>query len=428
MSISKSNHTLTASGFWCCQQPSSRSDDEIVLPVLASTRTTQPDSSSPSDNRGIRDTTAIDMARPGTSPGPGHVDIPVPAPTQGSLPTGNVDVPIHAQAQEVTLGSLSLYLPYHLDPAKAKEYIDRIRHFRILVVGRANAGKTTILQRVCNTTDQPEISNRKGEKVDAAVVQGSLTRGYHNIEDELVFQSNPGFVFHDSCGFEAGSEEQFDRMKEFVRDRAKKTKLDERIHAIWFCIPLNESHRMVMAAEKKFFHECDTGHVPVIVLLTKADTLTLDAFQELMSKGQTVDDAMKGAAEVEQRILDGCLTRVKDQLDKERFPPKNYLSLTGMQKECAECAPLLTCTANALKEEGLQQLLISTQQSNLELCTEFAIIKSLKKFMKTQGHEIQPGTLAVNLSAWFPYRVGGVGSITGSLMLNVAVAFQSCLG
>ena len=29
--------------------------------------------------------------------------------------------------------------------------------FRILVIGRANAGKTTLLQRVCNTTEDPCI-------------------------------------------------------------------------------------------------------------------------------------------------------------------------------------------------------------------------------------------------------------------------------
>ncbi|KAI5994775.1 hypothetical protein EDD15DRAFT_2165739, partial [Pisolithus albus] len=247
--------------------------------------------------------------------------------------------------------------------------------FRILVMGRSNAGKTTILQRVCNTTDEPEIFNGKGEKLDAAVVQGSLTRGEHNIENELVFQSNPRFVFHDSRGFEAGSEQQFNTMKKFVMDRAKTSKLNERIHAIWFCIPLNESHRLVMAAERKFFDECDTGYVPVIVLLTKADTLTLDAVQELMKKGMSLDDAMKGAPEVEIGIVNDCLERVKGWLKKLSFPPTDYLSLTGMQSEGAECTPLLRCTTNALKEEGLQQLLISTQQCNLELCMEFAIMK-----------------------------------------------------
>ncbi|KIK25378.1 hypothetical protein PISMIDRAFT_96780 [Pisolithus microcarpus 441] len=258
---------------------------------------------------------------------------------------------------------------------KAKEHIDCIHCFHILVIGRANAGKTTILQRVCNTTDKPEIFNRQGEKVCALHSVFSRLHGHHNIEDELVFQTNPGFMFHDSCGFEAGSEEQFDMMKKFVRDHAKTTKLDERIHAIWFCIPLTESHRMVMAAERKFFDECDTGHVPVIVLLTKADTLTLDAVQQLVCQGMSVDDAKKGAAEVEKKILHDCFERVKDWLNKKSFPPKDHMSLIGMQKEGANCAPLLTCTANALKEEGLQQLLISTQQSNMELCMDFAIMK-----------------------------------------------------
>ena len=34
--------------------------------------------------------------------------------------------------------------------------------FRVLVIGRANAGKTSILQRVCDTTESPTIY-RRGE-------------------------------------------------------------------------------------------------------------------------------------------------------------------------------------------------------------------------------------------------------------------------
>ncbi|KIO07915.1 hypothetical protein M404DRAFT_38764, partial [Pisolithus tinctorius Marx 270] len=259
---------------------------------------------------------------------------------------------------------------------KAKKQIDRIPRFRILVMGRANAGKTTLLQRVCATTDQPEIFNGKGEKVGVYVMCFIyVNRGYHNIEDELVFKSNPRFVFHDSCGFEAGSEAEFDEMKKFVTDQAKSTKLERRIHAIWYCIPLNESHRMVMAAERKFFNECDSRHVPVIVLLTKADTLNLDAVQKLMKRGATVEDAVREAPEVEKQLQKSCLEKVKGWLNGLKFPPQSYLVLTGMQQESAGCGELLKCTANALTEEGLQGLLISSQQSNLGLCMEFAITK-----------------------------------------------------
>ena len=62
-----------------------------------------------------------------------------------------------------------------LDPAEVKKYFDRIGHFRILVLGRSNAGKTTLLQRVCNTTELPEIFNAKGEKVKYFILLYHMT-------------------------------------------------------------------------------------------------------------------------------------------------------------------------------------------------------------------------------------------------------------
>jgi len=53
----------------------------------------------------------------------------------------------------------------HIDPETVKKHFDRIGRFRVLVIGRSNAGKTTLLQRVCNTTELPEVFNAKGEKV-----------------------------------------------------------------------------------------------------------------------------------------------------------------------------------------------------------------------------------------------------------------------
>jgi GTPase SAR1 family protein len=38
-------------------------------------------------------------------------------------------------------------------------------HFRVLIIGRANAGKTTILKKVCNTTDEPRIYDPDGKEV-----------------------------------------------------------------------------------------------------------------------------------------------------------------------------------------------------------------------------------------------------------------------
>ena len=45
--------------------------------------------------------------------------------------------------------------------------------FRVLIIGRANAGKTSILQRICDTTESPAVHRRTYDD----------NKGYH--EDEV---------------------------------------------------------------------------------------------------------------------------------------------------------------------------------------------------------------------------------------------------
>ena len=51
------------------------------------------------------------------------------------------------------------------DTIRAEAIREKADRFRVLVIGRANAGKTTILQKVCNTSEKPEIFDSKGNKV-----------------------------------------------------------------------------------------------------------------------------------------------------------------------------------------------------------------------------------------------------------------------
>ena len=60
-----------------------------------------------------------------------------------------------------------------------------------------------------------------------------IQRGDHNIEDEMIFRSNPGFIFHDSRGFESGSVKELELMKKFLADRTSETRLERRLHVIW---------------------------------------------------------------------------------------------------------------------------------------------------------------------------------------------------
>ena len=81
-----------------------------------------------------------------------------------SVSTGAADTH-HIDSAQVAIVSQNIEEDFRLDPAQVKKHFDRIGRFRILVIGRSNAGKTTLLQRVCNTTELPEIFNAKGEKV-----------------------------------------------------------------------------------------------------------------------------------------------------------------------------------------------------------------------------------------------------------------------
>ncbi|KAJ8579762.1 hypothetical protein M405DRAFT_109101 [Rhizopogon salebrosus TDB-379] len=287
----------------------------------------------------------------------------------------------------------------------AQDIRKKFRCFRILVVGRANAGKTTLLQKVCNTTEKPEIFDSKGKKINADVVQGSVNRGNHDIKNELVFRSNPGFVFHDSCGFEAGGEDEFKKMKEFVSERASTRQLNERIHVIWYCIPMDEYHRVITVAEEKFFSECDTSNVPVIAVLTKFDALSAVALGELRKK-LTRKEALERMPNRVEEIFANA--NIWGRLCETTYPPKNYIRLAKMNEAGTDCRPLLECTTDALSKEALQILLISTQRTNLELCITFAVKKVLIPYL-TKARE---GTLQLSedcmpmqkeIAKWFPH-------------------------
>ena len=60
-----------------------------------------------------------------------------------------------------------------------------------------------------------------------------LQRGEHDIENEMTFESNRGFVFHDSCGFEAGRASELDKVKDFVQKRSAEKRLGDLLHVIW---------------------------------------------------------------------------------------------------------------------------------------------------------------------------------------------------
>ncbi|KAG6333455.1 hypothetical protein ID866_5636, partial [Astraeus odoratus] len=62
--------------------------------------------------------------------------------------TASISADTAAAAPDSEVGMVDLNL---------EDVKDSFKRFRILIVGRANSGKTTVLQRVCNTTDSPQV-------------------------------------------------------------------------------------------------------------------------------------------------------------------------------------------------------------------------------------------------------------------------------
>ena len=60
-----------------------------------------------------------------------------------------------------------------------------------------------------------------------------MQRGIHDIRRSFAFRSNPGFIFHDSPGFETGDKKQLQEVLSFLEEKAKSTDVDNQLHAIW---------------------------------------------------------------------------------------------------------------------------------------------------------------------------------------------------
>ncbi|KAK7464201.1 hypothetical protein VKT23_006367 [Stygiomarasmius scandens] len=153
-----------------------------------------------------------------------------------------------------------------LDTKELLELRQKCGRFRILVIGRANAGKTTLCQRMCNTEDPPIVHDKDGNVVN--ILPGQ-ERGIHDINNEITYEANPGFVFHDSGGFESGSREELGIVRAFIKARAEGTDLSKQLHAIWICLPVDDD-RPLLPTEMEFFKEESNsgihGHLYIVFI------------------------------------------------------------------------------------------------------------------------------------------------------------------
>ncbi|KAH8988983.1 hypothetical protein EDB86DRAFT_2808159 [Lactarius hatsudake] len=239
--------------------------------------------------------------------------------------------------------------------------IPKIR-FRVLIIGRANAGKTTILKRVCETTESPVVY-RGGEEVRGPTF---LQRGEHTIDDQLVFSNHRGYIFHDSRGIESASKEELDILQGFIRRKCQEKQLRDKLHAIWYCVPMDNQRP---GLDLRFLKDiCPDQNVPVVVVFTKYDQFRRNVEIDVEDYGNPDDKVSEVAEKIFQEHY---LQPLGDGV--------GFVRLEQMHRQNRRCDDLIEKTAAALNEDTVALMLLTVQKSNLQLSVKTALNRLVRQ-------------------------------------------------
>ncbi|KAJ7488038.1 hypothetical protein FB451DRAFT_1025345 [Mycena latifolia] len=251
------------------------------------------------------------------------------------------------------------------------EIKERCPRFRILVLGRRNAGKTTILKKMCGSDGSDlEIINVEGEKVASSTTSTWIRRGMSDIENEITFKNNPLFVFHDSRGVEAGAEHEqnsplsTEYLWNFLEKRSEETRIRDQVHAVWFCIPMDNPRAPSAEFELAFFN-ARCSPVPVIAVFTKFESLLDEAYDNLP------DDDESSDAERDEEALKVAQSKFKatvlKAIQSTKCPPNQCVQVQNLNEAVTNCAALTEKTYAAIEDKTLSDLFALAQRNSLSV-------------------------------------------------------------
>ena len=88
---------------------------------------------------------------------------------------------------------------------------------RVLVCGNTGVGKSTLI----NKTFGVEVTQSMNR-----------TRGIHDVRQEITFEGRPDLIVHDSGGFEAGADDEFQAIEAFLKDKSTAGDIMDRLHVV----------------------------------------------------------------------------------------------------------------------------------------------------------------------------------------------------
>ncbi|KAF9059039.1 hypothetical protein BDP27DRAFT_527863 [Rhodocollybia butyracea] len=284
-----------------------------------------------------------------------------------------------------------------------KEYCPQIR---VLVMGKRNAGKTTLLKKMTHSSDgQVTLRNQDGDMVNpGTILEPSVERGESRIDWEITYPSDSNYVFHDSRGMEAGSDQEVQFLRNFMHRRRNMNALKNRLHVIWFCLPV-DNDRPFGPHEMAFFENAGTGGVAIIAIFTKFEWRITKAYDILRQAGIGHTEAKKEAPQlarddmqkiVQQRFHDGLSHR-----------PIEYIFLQDMDQDRGNCDELARVTARVVQSAVNNHLFSAIKHSGVRISMAIALVNaiSITKIMTELMVEksIQLNEWTIHMLLLFPY-------------------------
>ncbi|KAF5364553.1 hypothetical protein D9757_011800 [Collybiopsis confluens] len=259
-------------------------------------------------------------------------------------------------------------------PKTVKEYCPRIR---ILVMGKRNAGKTTLLQRMTRSSDgQFLLRTEDGKLIDdpgsilAPALEASPLRGHSHIDYEITYPSDKDYIFHDSRGMEAGSDDEFRVLKEFIKEKQEMKYLGQRLHVIWLCLPV-DNDRPLGELEMAFFEHATAG-VPVIAIFTKFEWRITKAYDQLRDDGKNIVQSRREAPA--KALIDF------GEIQNQRFanvpnPPAAYVFLQEMNTDSGSSEQLTQITRQLVENKVNQQLFSEIKHNSIKITMAISLVQ-----------------------------------------------------
>jgi len=203
-----------------------------------------------------------------------------------------------------------------------------------------------------------------------------MDRGEHSIDDELVFSNHEGYVFHDSRGIESGSTEELGILQGFIRRKCQEWRLQDRLHAIWYCVPMDNQRPQL---DLKFSKDiCSDQNVPVIVVFTKYDQFLRNVEMHVVDYPNEYLDITGNVSEVaEKQYQEHYLRPLGDDV--------RYVRLQKLHMKNRRCDDLIEKTAAALNDETVALMLLAVQRGNLKS----SVLRALNRVHSSTGLDVK---------------------------------------